>query len=271
MGCCKSKGEVIIPITKEEKQNSTDIKGTLAFYTSIFMEDFEKILLEKITPEKPKSMHEFSKAINFGIKVVCENFNSYTSHFAKDSATQSELQKYKLFIVSKCKSKEGYFNFLNSFYSFDFIYQLEKHLVEGVMNEKLSIGQCIIEFNRLAKGCFMLEGLDDLHTVLSLPDSEKFEFIEQKATEIKKELQNFKEQLLLAENALIVLNLRETLTSTPISFSNIERTSSNERAESPMLQDDDVIEYINNCDNSRSKGPSTNYTLQVPKKNNYIQ
>ena len=270
MGCCAHKDEIILPFSKEAQILSLEVRKKLYCYTNELIDDFEKILLEKINQNKPRSVHEFNKVIQYAIQSVLRIFKQHIASFDPDPITQYEINKYKLFIISKCKSKQGHFSFLNSYYSLAYTYQLQSFLIKKLNNHAINSEECIAEYKKLAKGCFVFESIQDLHEIILLDSSERMQLLEQRTESIRNELKEFRNQLMLAENYVDVVNFNEDIRSTAISFLGVAEESSAEILESQYDEDIEYLEnstVVNAIENEKLK---KRLDSKPPMKNNFI-
>ncbi|OMJ90618.1 hypothetical protein SteCoe_7017 [Stentor coeruleus] len=196
MGSCRSKEEIISPLDKIKTPSQIILKETLSGYVEILLQDYEKILTQKIVPSNPQTMHEFDKIIKFTIQKALQKYKDMTINFSSKEDVQEEIKNYRLYLISKCKLKEGYFRFINNYHSFEFVYELKKNLIQELNDEKLTVTECVSEYKKLAKGSYLLEGLQDLHDAVELPLEKRLKFITNKANTIRQELEDNRNQLL---------------------------------------------------------------------------
>ena len=233
MGCCAQRHQIITPLTLDQLSKISSVRESILYYSDVFISDFEKLLFDKIIPTKPRSMHEFDNIFNYCIKTIAKNYNDYTStSYSNDPFIVTEVRKCKSFLISKCKSKEGYFRLLNNIYSFEFIFQLEKFLIEKLNKQLITEEICIGEYNKFARGSYTLQGLEDIYEAFLIDGHKRIKFLEEKALIIRKELKEFREQLISAENYKEIPGIKEEIPSTTISFNNAPEASFSEYADS---------------------------------------
>lgn len=218
MGCCHSKQEIISPLEKIKTPSQIDLKETFSRYVEILLQDYEKTITEKIIPSRPRTMHEFDKIIKSSIQITFQKYKEMTVNYSSKEDVQKEIKNYRLFLISKCKSKEGYFRFLNNYHSFEFVYQLKKHIIQELNDGKLTVTECVSQYKNLAKGSYVLEGLQDLHDAIELPVEKRLEYIINKKNAIRQELEDNRNQLLRIYSNVNFPCLNDEIPSTTISF-----------------------------------------------------
>ncbi|OMJ70764.1 hypothetical protein SteCoe_31185 [Stentor coeruleus] len=218
MGCCHSNQKIISPLDKIKTPSQILLKETLSKYVELLLQDYEKAIIEKIVPSKPLTMHEFDKIIKSSTQKAFQKYKDMTVNFSNKETVQEEINYYRLYLISKCKSKEGYFRFLSNFHSFEFVYQLMKHLIQELNDEKLTITECVSHYKKLAKGSIILEGLQNLYDAIELPTEKRLEFIINKTNAVRKELEDSRNQLLRIYSNANFPCTNEEIPSTTISF-----------------------------------------------------
>ncbi|OMJ70331.1 hypothetical protein SteCoe_31703 [Stentor coeruleus] len=269
MGCCSNKQEIISPMNKTKDPSQEELKETLLSYVNIFLEDYEKLIKKKIIPNRPRAMHEFDKIVKHSINTIFQKYKEITATYSKKEYIQSEIKKYSLYLISKCKSREGYYRFINNLYSFEYANHLKKHLIQELNNSNITSEACINQYNKLAKGSYVIEGLQDLYDVLELPAEKRLNFLNDKASKIKQELEDDRKQLIRIFDNIDLPLVSEEITSTNISYFNALESSSGEYIESQNYEID--FEVLENAEEPQSKRSSTYLDPNYHRvNNNYI-
>ena len=175
--------------------------------------NFESSLLEKIIPKKPRGAVEFEQIFQ---NITRNSYQNYLRHFSpapKLPKNLKEYEQYKVYLLSKCRSKEGHYRCLNDLYSFEHNYSLKHYIIKEFSTRLLTQEEAISLYRKLAKGTFIIEGLQDVYDFLKLRDKgEMKEFVERKADEVKGIIEENRKQLERAERkAILPLHFDSTL------------------------------------------------------------
>lgn len=269
MGCCSNKQEIISPINKLKDSDQEELKVALSSFVNILLEDYEKLIKNKIIPNRPRTMHEFDKIIKHSTNTIFQKYKEITATYSKKDYIQSEVKKYSIFLLSKCNSREGYYRFINNFYSFEYAHHLKKHLIQELNNSNITSEACINQYTKLAKGSYVIEGLQDLYDALELPAEMRLSFLNDKTNAIKKGLEEDRKQLISIYDNIDLPLINEEIPSTSISYFNALESSSGDYIESQIYEID--FEVLEKADEPKSGRSSTyldpNYHIA---NNNYI-
>ena len=217
MGCCSSISKTIIvqkinTCSLDALQLENPVSLILKFVDEEFI-NFESKLLEKIIPTKPRGAVEFERLFQHQICISSQRYMRYFSPVPKISNNLKEYEQYRIYFLSKCRSKEGSYRCLNDFYSFEHNYTLKHHLIKEISSKLLAHEEVITLYIKLAKGTFIIEGLQDVYDFLKLAEiSQMKRFVEIKANEVKMIIEANRKQLERAERrAFLPLIFESTL------------------------------------------------------------
>lgn len=200
MGCCNASEKVVSSQLKEgldlDKLDSEKAFGEITERVFKALKEFEQKILKRITPEKPRGLIEFEQIIRYSIQEIYKNFESQFPQEPKSPQIKAEYKKYRLYLLSKCKSKEAYFRYLNDSYSFKHNLSLKTFIVNSFCSKQINHIQAIETYQKMARGTYIIEGLQDMHEILRLEDKETMlNKIEIKSEEIRKGLEENRIQL----------------------------------------------------------------------------
>ncbi|OMJ66690.1 hypothetical protein SteCoe_36382 [Stentor coeruleus] len=200
MGCCNASEKVVSSQLKEGLDlDQLDSEKALEEITERVikaLKDFEQKVLKRITPEKPRGTIEFEQIIRYSLQETYKNFEAQFLQEPKSQEIKVEYKKYRLYLLSKCKSKEAYFRYLNDCYSFEQNLSLKNLIVNRFCSKQIDYIQAIETYQKMARGTYTIEGLEDVHEMLQLEDKESMlKKIEIKSEEIKKGLEENRIQL----------------------------------------------------------------------------
>jgi hypothetical protein len=237
MGCCHYKDEIKIPSIKPNTISTETVREKFTYFLDVFINDYQSWVLEKITPEKPRSMHEFEKIIKHSLQTAVKRFQEFTSTYPDTESIRSESKKFQMFLISKCKSKQAYFRFLNNCYSFEYIYSLEKHILSQLSRTSMSVEDCVSTYMMLARGSYTLEGLEILYELVKIPEHNRNTFLDAKALTIRSDMQKVREQLIKLDTSSSMPLISDDFRSTTISFLNAPEAVPSEYLDSSFSYD----------------------------------
>lgn len=209
MGICRSTNKIVVV------QNPDSCDLDLMFYDNPLValasfvekenQKFEERLLGKITPNKPRGIVEFDHIFR---KIVQISFQHFLNHFIplpKLPNVVKDYNQFKVYLLSKCKAREGHFRCLNDYFSFEHNYNLKMHLIKDFSTELLTQIEVLEKYRKLAKGTFIIEGLQDMYEVMKFTDIKAMKgFIDEKAKQIRIMLEDNRKQLDRAERKAII-------------------------------------------------------------------
>lgn len=173
MGCCQNNGKIITPPIHPRPSQLVQLKSKLLAIVQSQVEVFETSIQQKITTNKPKNSIEFIDLINKSIKKSIKNYEESTNNSNALLSHMNQIKFFKFYLISKCKSKEGFYRNQNNYFSFKYIFNLIRFLLTKIKNEGLSKESSLEMYSKMAKGTYMIKGLDHFNTLLTLEDREK--------------------------------------------------------------------------------------------------
>lgn len=177
MGCCHQNVRILTPPINLVSNYLTNEKLTLTKLVQIQVENFEKLVQTKIKPNKPKTATEISGVIELSMRKVVQDFENSVKYYNNEAQIENLIKTFKLYLVSKCKSKEGFFRNQNDYFSFKYIFNLIKFLLGKMKSEGFSVKDSIELYSKLARGAYMIMGLNEYNILLGLSDEEKEEYL----------------------------------------------------------------------------------------------
>ena len=196
-------------------------------------------MMEKMIPKTPKNNYEIDKIINISISQIMTAFKESISTFPVSELLKSEIKKSEFLLFSKIKAKEGFFRFLNNFYSFEYIFQLEKFLIRELSLNKMNDSQCIQAYTKLAKGNFVLEGLQIIHDILSCSAEQRLEFLQKKAEITIRELEEHRNELFIESEYKVFSSFKENLSLNAFVHNNLHGNSNGD----PGILENRLIDF----------------------------
>ena len=198
MGCCHNNQKIINPGPNRRPSAFALLKENLSSITELLLQEYENHLSERINPDQPRTFAEFNQITNNLIERTLSKYDLLTKDLNKNILNISQIKFYKHYLNSKCKAKESLFSNQNSFNSFKYIFKLIETLLsklqEGCIDEK----QSTEAFLKLAKGAYMIRGLQVYHNLLGIGFGERMKLL--------KTLEDNENQILVEEkNQLIGL------------------------------------------------------------------
>ena len=177
MGCCHHTQRIINPGPIRRPSAITLLKDNLSNITDTLLQEYETNLSERINPDQPRTLAEFNQITNSQIEKLLSKYDLVTKDLHKNILNTSHIKFYKNYLFSKCKAKEGLFSNLNSLNSCKYIFKLIETLLnkiqEGCIDEKLSTEA----FLKLAKGAYMIRGLQVYHNLLEINLNERMKLL----------------------------------------------------------------------------------------------
>ena len=193
MGCSHNRQEIVTPL------NNPPFQLRSALYTIVqsLSKEFEDTLVEKLVVSEPRSIQEFNKLINFTLQDKLKKFELQTEEYTNQKPFQSQSSFFKNYLISKCKSKEGYYRNLNDINSVEFTSRLRRNLLEQLNKGSINEVQCLELFSKWAKGTYVFKGLSDIHQLLPLDVQERERYLCEEEEKEKRDLEENRARLML--------------------------------------------------------------------------
>lgn len=220
MGCTQNRQGIILPDSSHFSQLRPIINSIISSLTK----DFENSLLEKLVLGHPLSIQEFNKIIQIHIQETVNKFEMQVKGDADLKPFQSQVYLFKKYLISKCKSKEGYYRNLNDTNSAQLIARLRRTLLEQFNKGSISQEQCLEMYSKWAKGTFVLKGLNDMHQLMALKEDEREKYLSDEEDKENNELNENKLRLIEVAKANSTFLLDE-IESTAMSQIVVSRAS----------------------------------------------
>ena len=192
MGCSHNRQEIIIP----KNHPPFHLRSTLFSIVQSLSKEFEDSLLEKLVLDEPRSIQEFNKLICSTLQDKLKKFDKQIEEFTGQKPFRSESSFFQNYLISKCKSKEGYYRNLNDFNSVQFIGRLRRNLMEQLNKGSIDQVQCLEMFSHWAKGTYVLKGLSDMHQLLALDEKGRDQYLCNEEEKEKNDLDEDKARLM---------------------------------------------------------------------------
>jgi hypothetical protein len=209
MGCCQSIAKVESSLLKNQtdldKLPKDEAIQTLKHSVSQSVKDFENALHIKITPKRPLSLSEFEQTIKYSIQSELQRFDLKFFKIPENLEILAEYKKYRSYLLSKCSSKEGYFRNLNDFYSSELVSTLSSEIIQEFFDGKFEFQDALNKYQRLARGSYVISGLQNLHGFLQMESSHQaLEKLRLEMDEVEKVLEINKKELERASNKALL-------------------------------------------------------------------
>jgi hypothetical protein len=173
MGCCQHSNGIIKPGPIKRPSLLSGLKEKLSEITENLLKEYEDHLLQRVTPDQPRTLAEFSQISSKTMEKVTKEYDEETKDLAKNLLYISQIKFYKHYLSSKCKAKEGLLSNENSLNSFRYIFKLIETLLNKIEQGIIDDKQSVEAFTKLAKGAYMIKGLQIYHNLLGVNSNER--------------------------------------------------------------------------------------------------
>ena len=177
MGCCHHNQRIINPGPIRRSSGLSLLKENLSNITDSLLKEYESNLSERINPDQPRTLAEFNHITNSQIEKLVTKYDLLTKDLPKNILNTSHIKFYKNYLSSKCKAKEGLFSNLNSLNSCKYIFKLIETLLSKIQEGCIDEKQSIESFLKLAKGAYMIRGLQVYHNLLGINLNERMKLL----------------------------------------------------------------------------------------------
>lgn len=129
------------------------------------VERFEKSVLSAINSNNPKEFFQLSAMLKSQLMKAEKELVIHTSSIIhKETRCFELLQSY---LISSCMAKEGYFRYLNSMHSLNYLHCLKIKLIEEYATKKGCDNASILQmFSKSILGCYRMQGFHELEGIL---------------------------------------------------------------------------------------------------------
>ena len=176
MGCCHTIEKVESSLLKSkidlDKHPKEEVIEILKQIVNESSKAYEDILEIKINPQRPLNLSEFDQIVRYSLASEIQNFNKKFLKIPEKQENLTEFKKFRIYLTSKCSAKEGYYRNRNDYYSSDFVAGLKFEIIHEYFEGMISYEDGIKKYQRLAKGSYVISGLQGLYDLLNQPSLE---------------------------------------------------------------------------------------------------
>lgn len=237
MGCCHSIEKVESSLLKNkidlDKYPKEEVIEILKQIVNESSKSYEDILEIKINPKRPLNLSEFEQIVRYSVTTEIQNFTNKFQKIPEKPEILTEYKKFRIFLSSKCSAKEGYFRNLNDYYSSDYVTALISEIIHEFFEGKISYEDGINKYQRLARGSYVISGLQGLHNLLKQPS------LESAVEQLNNEVSIIKETLSLHKKELERASRKALL---PITFNDAAINPDNSMC-SPLAKNPSPVEF----------------------------
>ena len=221
MGCCHNNQKIINPGPIRRSSAFASLKESLSNITELLLQEYKNHLSERINPDQPRTFAEFNQITNNIIERTLSKYDLLTKDLNKNILNISQIKFYKHYLSSKCKATESLFSHQNSFNSFTYIFKLIETLLSKIQEGCLDEEESTKAFLKLAKGAYMIRGLQVYHNLLGISASERMKLL--------KTLEDNENQILVEEKNQLIGLYKDSLLPGTQMISDFKETSKIER------------------------------------------
>lgn len=214
MGCCNTTEQVrcstLKPQLDLDAYSKAEASEMINQLVNSSINSFDLAFNRKVSPKRPLNLIEFEQVLKSTLNTEINNFDQLIGKIPENPEILAEYKKLKLYLISKCRSREGYFRYLNNSYSFKLVSDIKHDILSDFFEGKLSFDEGISKYKRFARGTFIIFGLQTLYELMSIENKdEAFKIMNQNAEKIFDKLEDNKIQLERASRkALLPLNVQ---------------------------------------------------------------
>lgn len=215
MGCCNAVEQVKISPLKSQlvldSYSKTEASEIIEKLVDSSINSYEKAIMAKITPKRPLNLIEFEKSLKTSLTTELNNFDEQIGKIPETPEIFSIYSKYKIYLMSKCKSREGYFRYLNNLYSFQLIFNIRQEILTDFFDRKTSYEETINRYKKQARGTYVIYGLQKLYDHIKIGNKEEvFKLMDEDAAVVYQTLEDNRVQLERASRkAILPFNVEE--------------------------------------------------------------
>lgn len=214
MGCCHAvevKCSALKPQLILDSYSKSEASEIIEKYVESSIGSYEKAIMNKINPKRPLNLIEFEKSLKTSLTTELNNFDEQLGKIPENPEILSVYKKYKAYLVSKCTSREGHFRYLNNSYSFKLVFDIRKEILTEFFDNKITFDEAINKYKRLARGTYVIYGLQKLYDHIKIGNKEEMlKIMDEDAASVIQTLEDNKVQLERASRkAILPLSVEE--------------------------------------------------------------
>ena len=217
MGCCNTTEQVkcsnLKPQLDLDNLSKSEASVMIEQLVNSSINSFELSVNKKVIPKRPLNLIEFEQVLKLTLNTEIINFDNQIGKIPERFEILAEYKKFKHYLISKCKSREGFFRYLNNFYSFKLVCDIKREIISDFQDGKLTFEEGISKYKRSARGTFIIYGLQTLYELLKIENKDEvLKIMNKNAERIFEKLEDNRIQLERASRkAILPLNIKDDL------------------------------------------------------------